>query len=146
MVELLPSLDFWGEQFSPKKAEAVTGLALSRKNEPGDIGDTGRYRGQPIPYGAASLETPETIGVSRRLTWLLECVAPHVETLRRLGAELVRLHVEVRYQGQCNLEFSPGEVAGIAALRVAFTISCWDCTEEGGSSAEPGAAADRPRD
>ena len=145
MVEFLPYLDLWGERFSPTEAEGVTGLALVRKNEPGEIGLRGKYHGRPIPYGSGSLEPPESVPPADRLGWLLERAAPHAEAFRRLGAELWRLHIGVRYWDQCNMEFSPAEMATIAALRVPFTISCWDCSPDQDEDAEPGAAADTGR-
>jgi hypothetical protein len=143
VVELSPSLDLWGERFSPREAEAATGLALSDKTEPGALGTAGRYRGVPVPYGSATLEPPASVPPTDRLGWLLATAAPHAEALRGLGAELWRLHVDVRYQAQCNLEFSPEEVAAVAALRVPFTVTCWEDAEWGAADAEPGAAPDR---
>ena len=142
MVEISPSLDLWGELFSPREATSATGLVLCDANEPGELGTVGRYRGIPVPYGAASLEPPATVAAADRLGWLLAAATPHVDTLRGQGAELWRLHLDVRYQAQCNLEFSPEEVAAVAALRVPLTVTCWEDTEGCSPDAEPGAAAD----
>jgi hypothetical protein len=126
MVELFPYLMLWGECFSPRRAEELTGLTLSKKDEPGEIALRGRYKGQPRPYGAAEIEVPREIASARRLLWLLELSSLHLESLRKSGASTCHVHVDVRYWDQCNLEFEPEEVGRIAALGLAFTISCYD--------------------
>ena len=128
MVELRPILTLWGEQFSPRRAEEATGLTLTHKNEPGEISLRGRYKGLPLPYGSAFVEVPADVEPARRLPWLIECAEGHLAALQALGASLCKLHVDVRYWDQCNLEFNPRELARIAALGVLFTITCWDRT------------------
>jgi hypothetical protein len=126
MVELRPILTLWGERFSPRRAEEATGLTLARTSEPGEIGVRGRYKGLPLPYGAALLKVPPDVEPARRLSWLVERAERHLAALRESGATLCKLHLDVRYWDQCNLEFDPHELARIAALGVLFTITCWD--------------------
>jgi hypothetical protein len=126
MVELRPILTLWGEQFSPRRAEEATGLTLVHTKEPGEIGERGRYKGLPLPYGAAFVKVPPDVEPPRRLSWLLECAERHLAVLQKLGATLCKLHIDVRYWDQCNLEFAPHELVRIAALGVLFTITCWD--------------------
>jgi hypothetical protein len=134
MVELLPILTLWGERFSPRRAEEVTGLTLARAVEPGEIGVRGQFKGLPLPYGAAFLEVPADIECARRLAWLVERAERYLAVLRESGATLCQLHLDVRYWDQCNLEFDPEELTRIAALGVLFTITCWDRS----GSEEPG--------
>jgi hypothetical protein len=47
-----------------------------------------------------------------------------VEGLRRHGATDIVLHVDVAYDAQCNLEFSPRLLRALAALRIPFTVTC----------------------
>lgn len=143
MVEPLPTLSLWGEQFSPRRAEELTGLALSGRVEPGELAHWGRYKGQPSPYGAASLEVPPDIEQGGRLAWMVDAVGTHLTVFQQLGATVCKLHLDIRYWDQCNLEFSSGELARIAALGVPFTISCWDYSGQN-EPTEPGAAPDRP--
>jgi hypothetical protein len=133
MVEFIPHLALWGQRFSPTEVEGVTGLLLAHKNEPGENGRYGKYRGQPMPFGSASLEPPESVPEADRLDWLIERAAVHLETFRRLGAEELILHVNVPYWDQCNMEFSPSEIAAIAALGVPFTITCWKSSQDQGA-------------
>lgn len=130
MIQLFPVLMLRGDQFSPGLAEAETGLGLSQKQERGDKGQKGRYRDQPLPYGAALLEVPVHIEPERRMAWLLEASSRHLPVLRRLGASECGLHLDVRFRDQCNLEFVPEELALVATLGLPLTISCWDSSEE----------------
>src|ERR1043166_7495069 len=128
MVDLFPYLVLWGERFSPRRAEELTGLTLSKKDEPGEIASRGRHKGQPRPYGAADIEVSKDVASNHRLESLLELAGPHLETLRKAGVSSCHVHVDVRYWDQCNLEFEPEVIARIAALGLAFTISCYDYT------------------
>ncbi len=126
MAELRPILTLWGEQFSPRRAEEVIGFNLSDKKEPGEIGLRGQYKGMPLPYGSAFVRVPAEIEQTRRLPWLIEFAENHRSALQALGASLCKLHLDVRYLEQCNLEFDSGELARIVALGVLFTIACWE--------------------
>ena len=68
------------------------------------------------------------------MAWLIEVAERHLGALRESGATLCKLHLDVLYWDQCNLEFNPHELARIAALRVLLTITCWDRS----GSEEPG--------
>lgn len=124
MVELFPMLTLWGETFSPRRAEEETGLPLARKTEPGEIGVRGKFRGKPMPHGAAHLTPPDTVGLDDRIAWLCEAAARHLATYRRLGVTVCKFHLGVDYWDQCNLCFNPEELARIASLGVNFTITC----------------------
>jgi hypothetical protein len=115
-----------GDHFSPRLAEAKTGLTLVRKNEPGDIGTLGRHKGKPRPYGAASLEAPDDWTWDHKWDWLLMTLSTHIETLRQCGADDLVLDLGYFYDGQCNLEFSPLRLGQVAALGIPFAISCYE--------------------
>ncbi len=61
MIRITTSINFWGSTFQPGRAEQLTGLLFTEKNEVGDIAKTGRYKHQPLPYGAASFNAPNTV-------------------------------------------------------------------------------------
>ena len=114
-----------GDAFSPEKAERETGLTFQQKNEPGEIGTRGRYKGQPTPFGWAMLKPPEEGDETRQFEWLFNAALPHIETLRRLGATDGKLHITYAYDTQCNLGYEPELMAKLARLGLAFTISCY---------------------
>jgi len=107
------------------EAERRTGLSLTQKQEPGQIGTRGRYKGEPLPYGAASLEASEAMLWQERWSLLLGQLAEHIETFRACGAEDVHLSHGYFYEGQCNLEFSPEALRQVADLGIPFCISCY---------------------
>jgi hypothetical protein len=126
LIILHPKLTLWGEMFSPSRAEEEVGLPLSWKEEPGEIAERGRHRGQPRPHGFAWLAPPEGVPSADRMRWLLAEASRHLAAYRRLGATVCKFHVDVLYWEQCNLCFEPELLAGIAALGVNFTITCYD--------------------
>src|SRR4051794_2307074 len=115
MVELHPKLTLWGGTFSPRRAEEEVGLPLSRKEEPGEIADLGKYRGRPRPYGFAWLAVPEGVRSGDRVRWLLAEAIRHLDAYRRIGVTVCKFHVDVLYWDQCNLCFEPELLAGVAA-------------------------------
>lgn len=132
MIVLLPKCHLQGDAFSPQKVEDSTGLQFATKNEPGEIGTLGRYRGTATPYGSATLQPSEDL-VSRSpedaLRWLLDSVKKNLETFRRNGASSVTLDLVVFHDGQCNMEFSAQELRDIAELGLPLALSAYESPE-----------------
>ena len=51
-----------------------------------------------------------------------------MDALRRVGMEHGKLHVTYVHDGQCNLEYSAGQLGAIAALGLLFCVSCEEDT------------------
>jgi hypothetical protein len=47
MIDIYAHCSLYGEEFSPTLAERESGVRFERKNEPGELGTIGRYRGKP---------------------------------------------------------------------------------------------------
>jgi hypothetical protein len=112
--------------------EDATGIQFAKKNEPGDLGTTGRYRGTAIPYGSATLQPSEDLvskSPQEALKWLLNSVKVNLETFRRSGASDVTIDLVVFHDGQCNLEFSVHELREIAELGLSLTLSTYEAPE-----------------
>ena len=129
MTQYILKCEVQGDRFSPRAAESMTGLALVRKNEPGEIGSIGRFKGQPIPYGAAAVEVPDDLSWDAKWKLLLITMAMHIEALRECGAESIVLDLGCFHEGQCNLAFSSEQLSQVAALGIPFTISCYEVGE-----------------
>jgi len=132
MITLSPKCHLYGDSLSPKAIEEKTKILFKKKNEPGDIGNTGKYRGTPIPYGSATLQpTDELMQTSSKeaLKWLLGLVKANLDIFRKNGASDVTLDLVVFHDGQCNLEFSVDELRRIAELGLPLTLSTYECPD-----------------
>lgn len=127
MEGMMGYIAFFGEAFSPARAEQLTGLEFSQKTERGEVRSRGRFKGQPSPVGHAVLEANgagmEEIGR------LMASVEPHVYGLKELGVTYAKVHVDYSYSSQCNMEFSPEMIHKLSNLGYALTISCYEVDE-----------------
>ena len=130
MVKIRASCRLYGENFSPRLAEERTGLRFTRKNELGDLGQSGRFRGTPIPYGSATLEAPFDTqtkpGNVSPEEWVIDVLSPCIEELRSSGATSIDLDLEVVWQDQCNLAFDAAFLRKVGRLNIGFTLSCYE--------------------
>ncbi len=125
-MRIIFSCPVQGDAFRPTDAERQSGIRFSEKNEVGEIGKSGRYRGKPQPYGFGSLETE--IGdndLDVALTRFLEQVQRGLPIWRSLGADSVLLQIDVFYDQQCNLELSESVIAALHTLRLPVAVSCY---------------------
>lgn len=115
-----------GSSFSPTRVESETGIVFSSKNEPGDLGRIGRYRGVPTPYGSADFvgqaEQADLVNPNNELFRAIEALVP---ASKSAGATDMNLHLDVAFSDQCNLEMGPDFIATVGRLGVALTISCF---------------------
>jgi hypothetical protein len=123
MLLIKAKCSLYGEGFSPKAAEVLTGLSFKEKNELHEIGTRGRYIGKPIPYGNAILEAQ--VEHASNLDKILDLIGNHLTIFRDCGAEDIVLHCDVFFDKQCNFEFSEPQLAKISKLNIPLTISCY---------------------
>jgi hypothetical protein len=127
MIHIIARLFVEGDQFSPAEAETMAGFRFTQKSERGELATTGRYKGQPLPYGWAELEA------AAPGHFLTTADGPFFEAAEALtraaqtqGEVAVRLHVDVEYVAQCNLEFAPSILAAVSRLGVPLTMTCYE--------------------
>ncbi len=53
-------------------------------------------------------------------------VTSNIRTFRQCGADEIILNLGYFHEGQCNLEFAAHQLEQVAALRIPFTISCYE--------------------
>ncbi|GAB5536571.1 MAG: hypothetical protein Rubg2KO_28200 [Rubricoccaceae bacterium] len=125
-------LDLMGGDFSPSKAEQATGVTLHKKREVGDIGERGRYRGQPIPYGSATLDAPLSVNRGDKLSWVLGAALQHIETFRQLGADNIKVWIVEYFEpgGQMNMAYRPDELAKLGRLGVPLWVSGYETEQD----------------
>ena len=119
-----------GDGFVPSKV----GAPYSSAQDPGSIGQWGRYKGVPVPYGVADFDAPENL--KDKIAYLHQVVVPFLAVIRSAGAEEFRLHITYHYENQCAIGFSREEARMISELQCEVSIDC--LRDEGG--AEPGAS------
>ena len=124
MITIVANLVAAGDRFSPEAFEKEFGIAFTRKNEPGSIASTGRYRGRAMPYGSGTLVDDWTGCDERSLLGSLVLRADVVAACRRLGADSLTIHLDVEYDEQCNFDFSEEVIGAIHSLGVPLTVSC----------------------
>ena len=129
--EISVSILFQGETFSPKLAEEITGFDFEDKNEVGDIGTRGRYKGKAIPYGSAQITPPKHIEMHDRILWLAKALDGKVDQFQAMGSDEPYIYIGYFYKNQCNLSLSKEELAAIAKLNIEFCFSCYDVSDRG---------------
>jgi hypothetical protein len=116
-----------GSTFSPAAAEERAGVSFSRKNEHGDLGVIGRYKGQAIPYGSADLFDMENgTDLAAPRAQFFDAIERAVPECEAAGATSIVLHINVAFSGQCNIEMSPGFIASVARLGIPLTLTCFE--------------------
>ena len=114
-----------GERFSPALAGERTGLVLVDANEPGEVAPSGRYAGEPLPYGSAMLVLlDEDLEPGASALEPLRGLGERLPELRALGATEASLFLVVAYEGQCHFALSPEELGALARLGVPLGVSC----------------------
>jgi len=112
-----------GERFTPSKVAAD----FSEAHDPGVIGQIGRYRGVPVPYGSADFDVPDE--VPEKIAYVYERAFPFLCAMREAGADDFSLHITYHYDAQCALGFSKEELKMITELDCGFAIDCIEADE-----------------
>ncbi|MDC0357839.1 hypothetical protein OAO01_03415 [Oligoflexia bacterium] len=123
---------FWGEDFSPKWLESNSNLKFpdSEKNEKGEIGKVGKYRGIPYPYGSASFDVhspDECISGEwdSPLDIMLDLLAENYTKIRKSGVAEVTILLNIYYVGQCNCSINRQQMQQMIDMEVDFGVSCY---------------------
>jgi hypothetical protein len=129
MTWIEATCEIYGPQYSPTKAEELTKVSFAEKNEVGEIGSLGRYRGIPIPYGSSTLLPPCQVirdNAYYGVQWLLKTIMENRHLFEAAGATHVGLDLNVKHDGQCNLEFSATMLRAMGDSGIGLTISCYE--------------------
>lgn len=126
MVKIVASVEFFGENFSPAKAEQMTGIAFNNKKEVGELGNSGKYKNKPLPYGSSSLIAPGNIFDRERILWLTHTLNDKMDLIRNCGAEDIHFMISYFHTGQCNCELSQKEIKEISKLNIPFCFSTYE--------------------
>jgi len=117
----------YGENFSPKLLEQLTGITLENKLEVGDMLTKGINRGKPSTYGDAILCPPDENKKSEDygLLWVAETLYKNIDVIRN-NVDHFELVIGVFYEEQCNFVLEPKALKLIGELGIPLQISCYE--------------------
>jgi hypothetical protein len=120
------SFEMWGKEFRPSSVP----FQFTEQHDPGCEVGTGRYQGQPLPYGAATYVVPPSIPNADRLRHVVHTIEPVLAAIRAAGATDCHISIARYYYAQCNEEYSLEELQLIARLGCGFIYSAYSVTED----------------
>jgi len=121
-----PECELYGERFYPSRLSFSN---IRNANDPGDIGELGRYRGKPKPYGSCCIMTPPEIGAEHRIEWMADFMEENKEGFAKAGATEITFWIY--WEGvQGNMEFTPQELQKIAKLKIPLCINYLQIEED----------------
>jgi hypothetical protein len=132
MVRVRATCIVAGPSFSPRAAEAQTGLHFSRKSEPGELSEVDRYQGHPAGPGRAEISLQEygaLSDLSGKNMAAIDALARSLESLRRAGATELKLRFDVEYAGPCVLDMPADLLRKFGDLGLPLVISCFEAQE-----------------
>ena len=115
-----PECHLWGENLSPKLLNQIADIEMRLVNEPGEKGETGRYKGQKYPYGSCNIITPEKI-VNNRIEWMAKFIYKHKDEFKKAGATDITFWI-YWYGLQGNMEFTIEEINEISNTKIPLCI------------------------
>jgi len=116
-----------GNNFSPKKAEILTGLRLEKKIEIGDLILKGKFKNTLALIGSASLvANSNQEGFSdTSLTEFIKLLSENIDILKSCGVQNFDLVLGLFYKNQCNFSFSPYLIKLLNQTGLELNISCY---------------------
>ena len=132
MVRVRAVCKLSGPTFSPREAEAHTGLRFSRRSEPGELSEVDRYQGHSAGPGRAELAIQEygaPADLAGKNMAAFDALARSLDALRRAGATELALRFDVEYAGACVIDLPPELLRKIGELGLPLAISCYEAQE-----------------
>jgi len=111
-----------GADYKPSKLS----FTFASQHDVGDQAKRGRYKGKAYPYGSSEIRVPDKLPREEKIQVLIASVAPLLHQMKAKGADSFYVSAGYFYDTQCNLEFSPKELALLASLECPFCLSCYD--------------------
>ena len=114
-----PHRTFLFQATGPNFRPAQVGLDFAQQFDSGSVATFGGSRGQVVPFGGALYPVPTSPSASSRdseLRVALVHLNQLISAFRAAGASEFALHIDRRFQGQCNEEFTRAELQMLASL------------------------------
>jgi hypothetical protein len=115
----------YGEGFKPEDIKlGYKPLELKIYNSTGEIAKTGRYKGQPCPYGHCVFTVPKSTPHEEKINLAVTLV----HRLKQEDLPIEDIHVHLFFHGiQGNMELSTEELKDLAGLK---TTVCMNYIQE----------------
>jgi hypothetical protein len=120
------SLEIQGDYFRP----SLLNIPFSDQHDTGAIGDCGKYRGLPTPYGSASYVVPDELLRPQFFKHLVDVFGNRLIDLRKAGATDWHVSIARYYWAQCNEGYSFEDLEMLSKLKCGFIYSAYSITEE----------------
>jgi hypothetical protein len=105
----------WGEEFYPSKLHLDGDIEIVDSNDPEEIGDIGKYRDKPLPYGACKVEC--TLNNTNNIIYMAKHLKNHHNLLMEANAsDIVYWIIWRGIQG--NMEFDVNELSALAEMKI----------------------------
>lgn len=128
MTRIEPSIELWGNAFYPSEAIHAYKVAFSQFQDPGSIGQIGKYKGLPLPYGSATISPGLALDTEEnKIAWVCREFQKIQNHQAQLMIETARVHLHVLHDEQCNFDLAPESLRLLAELGIPLTVS----TEQG---------------
>ena len=125
-MKIEASIQVFGDQFRPSLIDDSIKSYFYRYKDNGSLGESGRYKNLPLPYGRASIEAPEGMRNGNIITWLLEFISQNVQTLKDHGADEFYFYISFHYKGELDWEFSKHELELMSNAGITLRISVYE--------------------
>jgi len=107
-----PECHLWGENFFPSKLLDIKDILMSNFIDKGEIGNFGRYRNLPTPYGACNIVAPKEVTRIDKNIWMADFILKNMQKFKNAGATKMTYWI-YWYGGQGNMELSSREIKRI---------------------------------
>lgn len=112
-VEVYCSL--WGKHFFPSRLKVFGKVEIINANDPGDIGQTGMFRGKPMPYGTCEVKC--TLVGGTQIVYLASHLKRYLPLYKKSRATDIVFWIMWRgLQG--NMEFTVQELRKLADMKI----------------------------
>jgi hypothetical protein len=107
-----PECHLQGENFFPSKLLNIPDILISDSIDKEEIGNFGRYRNLPTPYGACTIVAPKEIDRIDTIIWMANFIIQNMQKFKNAGATSMIFWI-YWYGGQGNMEMTPKEIEKI---------------------------------
>lgn len=105
----------WGEEFFPSKLNISGEVEIVDANDPGDLGNIGKYKAKPTPNGSCQVQCK--LKSQNNIIYMAKHLKEHLDELKNANAsDIVYWIIWRGIQG--NMEFDVDELTALADMKI----------------------------